>query len=229
MAVADVERDLRDTIKDQLAWDDRVKITDVEVEVDDGKVILRGKVPTYFSRVAAEEDAWSVIGVTDVQNELKVTHKEEFNLPKDAEIEEALDNMIRLDLRIDSEIIVEVNSGVVTLNGTVNAFWKKNVVEQYVHRIVGVVDVINKIRIVPRANLGDNAIRKDIERALRRNSVTKDSNITVQVEAGQVTLSGVALSNIERNTAEDLANFTSGVTHVQNEMKLSYNNPRTVL
>lgn len=104
MAVTDVEREVRETVLEQLNWDDRVLSTDIKVDFEDGKVTLHGHIPTYFSRMAAEENARSVIGVTAVDNKLIVRHPEKFDLPEDSAIKEAIKNMVQLDPRIIQRI-----------------------------------------------------------------------------------------------------------------------------
>lgn len=224
MAVTDVEREVRETVLEQLNWDDRVLSTDIKVDFNNGKVTLHGHVPTYFSRMAAEENARSVIGVTAVENKLIVRHPEKFDIPEDSAIKKAIENMVQLDPRINVEdIIVEVNGGTVTLNGTVDAFWKKAVIEDYVNRARGVIDVLNKIRVVPEAEIEDEKIKENVKNALRRNSITNNLIVDIQVSQREVTLTGAVLSHIERQTAGDIADHTAGVTHVNNNLKLSYN------
>lgn len=227
MAVADVKRELKETVMEQLTWDDRVLSTDIDVTVEEGKVTLHGHVPTYFSRLAAEEDVRSVIGVTAVENKLIVQHPEEFTVPEDGAIKKAIEDMLELDNRIDAqEIIIEVNSGAVTLKGVVDAFWRKALIEDYVNRAKGVIDVINNLRIVPAFEIEDEKIREDVRNALNRNAVTSNIDVDIIVHAGEVTLNGTVQSHVERHTARDLAYCTSGVRHVKNNLKLSYSTPR---
>lgn len=61
----------RDIIE-KLFRDDRVDISNVYVAVNRGIIILKGEVPSYFSRSSAYEDAWEVLGVENVINQLLV-------------------------------------------------------------------------------------------------------------------------------------------------------------
>ena len=220
MAVTEVERELRESVLEQLIWDNRVLSRDIQVDVHESKVTLHGHVPTSYSRLAAEEVALSVIGVTSVNNQLIVRHPEKSDIPKDSAIKRSIENMFEGDQRIDAEqIIVEVNAGTVILNGTVDAFWKKEVAEEYAHRVKGVVDVKNKLRIIPLTEIEDEKIRQDVKNALRRNKVTSDLIIEVTVHEGEVTLSGQVYDTLQRHTARDLSYFTSGVINVINKLK----------
>jgi len=58
--------ELKNQVKSQLLWDDRVSVTDVNVTIDNGTAVLTGVVPSYRAKVAAAEDAWTVPGVTKV-------------------------------------------------------------------------------------------------------------------------------------------------------------------
>ncbi|HET6244081.1 MAG: BON domain-containing protein [Bacteroidetes bacterium] len=48
-------------IKDHLYWHDRVNASDITVEVMDDIVRLSGEVPTYYNKIAAEEDALQLL------------------------------------------------------------------------------------------------------------------------------------------------------------------------
>jgi osmotically-inducible protein OsmY len=49
-----------------------IEASHIHVDVEGGKVTLRGKVRTWFERRVAENAAWAAPGVTDVKDELKV-------------------------------------------------------------------------------------------------------------------------------------------------------------
>ena len=215
MAIADVEREVKESVKEQLSWDERVLSDNIDLEVDEGVVKITGQVPNYLSRLAAEEDALSVIGVNRVENHLKVVHPDTEAIPGDAEIKKAIDSMLELDSRLDDEeLIVEVNSGEVVLRGMVNTFWKKALAEEYADRTKGVVNVVNDIKIVPAVEFDDEKVYEAIVKALRRNAITHDRSIDVHVAKGEVTLTGTVQSPLERKTAIQLASLTTGVTRV---------------
>ena len=219
MAIADVEREVKESVEEQLSWDERVLSDRIQVEVNEGVVKISGQVPNYLSRLAAEEDALSVIGVNRVENQLKVLHPDTDSIPGDAEIKKAIDNMLELDSRLDDEeLVVEVTSGEVLLHGMVNTFWKKALAEEYTDRTKGVVNVVNQIKIIPSTEFDDEKIHEAIIKALQRNAITHDRSITVRVAKGEVTLAGRVMSPLERKTAIQLASLTSGVTQVHDNL-----------
>ena len=64
----EVERD----VKDALFYDTWVDADAITVQVRDGVVTLRGKLPSYDEIRYANDDAWDVEGVVGVHSELEV-------------------------------------------------------------------------------------------------------------------------------------------------------------
>ncbi len=63
---------LHHDVVNQLGWDMLLDSTRVLVKADEGVVTLTGTVPTYKEFLLAEDDAWGVGGVKQVDNELLV-------------------------------------------------------------------------------------------------------------------------------------------------------------
>ena len=80
------DEEIKKDIVDHLYWDYGVDASDVKVEVSDSNVTLTGTVQSYAARGAAVSDAWSVRGVTDVDNLLSVHFLPTFAAPTDAEL-----------------------------------------------------------------------------------------------------------------------------------------------
>ena len=59
-----------------------------------GVVQLKGKVPTYASKIAAEKDVYEVEGVNKVENYLEVEISPDFARPTDAEITRNIENKL---------------------------------------------------------------------------------------------------------------------------------------
>ncbi len=66
--------------------------------------------------------------------------------------------------------------------------------------------------------LTDTAITAKVKTALHENRITKGGDIHVQTVAGVVILSGTARSSQESETAQRVAQQTSGVRQVKNEL-----------
>jgi len=66
----------------------------------------------------------------------------------------------------------------------------------------------------------DERIREDVSDRLADNPILDASDIEVTVSGGEVTLSGSVDSRYSKRLAEDLADEVSGVTHVQNNLRV---------
>lgn len=67
----------------------------------------------------------------------------------------------------------------------------------------------------------DERIREDVSDRLSDDPMLDATNIDVNVESGEVTLSGTVESRRDKRRAEDIADDVSGVNHVQNNLRVS--------
>jgi hypothetical protein len=67
----------------------------------------------------------------------------------------------------------------------------------------------------------DERIREDIAEYLTEDPYIDASNMEVEVQDGEVTLSGTVPDRWSRRSAEDLAECVSGVRHVQNNLRIA--------
>lgn len=128
---------VRDTLVDE---------NKIEVETDRGVVYLRGIVASYTERRAADIDARSVPGVTDVINELTVAmvpSRSDEAIAADVRL--GLESNIAADL---SDVSISVKRGVVTLKGNVATVAQRWLVDEVVRWTPGVVDVVNDLGVV---------------------------------------------------------------------------------
>jgi osmotically-inducible protein OsmY len=212
---------IKEDVVEQLTWDDRVDASKVSVEVENGTVILRGEVPSYFTRTAAQNDALKCVGVRRVVNEILIRPPSEPSLT-DMEIEnnitEKLFNNPDINLR---DIEVVVSAGTVTLRGTVSAYWKKMHADDLVSDEPGVVFIENLLAVVPTKDFYDQEIAKEIISALDRTVNVDPDEITVKVEGGKVLMSGTVPNRAARQLANEAAWFTPGVINVEDHLSVS--------
>jgi osmotically-inducible protein OsmY len=64
--------DLKEKIRQALVREAQLDASHITVDVQGGKIILRGRVRSYAEKKAAEEVAWHTPGVTDVENQIEV-------------------------------------------------------------------------------------------------------------------------------------------------------------
>jgi osmotically-inducible protein OsmY len=127
------------------------------------------------------------------------------------------------DTRVDeTEIGVEVHDGIVTLTGTVHSYAKKMAAQEAAHRVNGVLDVVNEVKVAPYAASGttDEAIAKSARFALEWNTLVPSDHIQTTVSNGWITLTGATPTAADRRTAEDAVKNLRGVVGVINQITI---------
>lgn len=209
-------------VVDELYWDTRIDASKVTVTVDGGVVTLSGEVPTYADRSWARAAARGIADVVDVIDDMVVSYVSPPALPSDSEISTRAINMLTWDHAIDeSDITVSVIGGVVTLEGTVDAHWKRSFVETKIEGIRGILSIENKLAVVPKKKISDELIAKDVVDALDRDIRVDAQDVAVEVDDGIVTLSGNVPRWAARWAAGRDASRTAGVIDVVNELTVA--------
>lgn len=210
---------VKEDILAQLAWDTRVDASKITVKVDDGVAILGGSVPNQGAATAALADAWSVTGITSVEDRLAVEHPESLAVPSDTELQSNAINIITWDPELEvSDLEAGVERGHMTLRGTVDAAWKKEKVGSLVRNLTGVVTLQNELTVVPTDTIADQAIAEDLMAALDRNAFVDASRVEITVENGRAHLGGRVDDWKQRRTAYETALYTMGVREVKNDL-----------
>lgn len=202
-------------IIDQLTWDNRVDANEVFVHVQGGVVQLKGKVPTYASKIAAEKDVYEVEGVNKVENYLEVEISPDFARPTDAGITRNIENKLVWNSEINSaNINVQTTRGIVSLTGTVDSYWEKKLAEDIALYTSGVMEVINDLSVSVTKSVVDIDIEKDIKSTFKRSGLVNEDDITVNVTGGIVRLSGTLPNYAAKRQAYNIAMYTAGVVDV---------------
>lgn len=217
--MADLKQDKRKQILDQLNWDNRLEIKDLEVEVLDGRLTMRGSVPSYNSMRAAEESAYVIPGIHQVDNDLVINYPDDITVPTDEDIRSTVATSLEWNNNLASnQVEVSVDDGVVSLTGAFDKFWKKRLAEDIAYSTTGVIAVENKIKIRPKEDVVDEVIARDIHSALDRNYQVDVNSIEVKVENGIVFLSGEVPDFNAARAAEISAQHANGVSEVRNQV-----------
>ena len=178
-----LDEQIKLSVIDQLKWDSRVDISDIDVAVSGRTVKLKGSVPSYRMREIAAMDVLDVDGVTYLANELKVQYNPTAVLPDDEQIKGNIEKMFSWDPEIEPEnIALTVSAGKVTLEGSVNAIWKKLKSQEIASNVTGVFQVINKLAVVPTDTYIDQNISETIMAALERNAHVNAWDVNIKVE-----------------------------------------------
>jgi osmotically-inducible protein OsmY len=210
------DQDLARTIMEQLDGDDRLEASRIEVVVSGDSVTLKGTVPCHLTRLAAVEGARAVCGDRDVRDQLAIAHPSPSSAPAREALQAAIEGILAWlpDVNIRDRT-VRVADGVVSIEGCVDAMWKKAQVSEAIRSQYGVVDLENKLTIVPTGNRSDQDVALDIERALDRHDLVDSVAITVKVERGVVSLSGCVPSDTAKRAVLDAALHTPGVVDIE--------------
>lgn len=213
------DKEIKKRIADELYWDDRVDASKIGVLVDNGKVTLTGSVPNYNTKLRAETDAYSVRDVVWVDNRITVVYPPTLVIPSDADIRFSVIRNLSDDPDLEgTDIRVLVKNRTVTLEGSVDAYWKKWEAGYTACNVRGVCDIVNKVTVVPTMQVSDKVIAEDVRAAIERKRGVNIEDIDISVANGAVTLSGTVPDWIGRRTVVDAAKFTKGVTDVFDQL-----------
>jgi hyperosmotically inducible protein len=139
------DHQLERLLKERLAWDKRVSLYDIQVEVISGHVVLHGKVDAEYKQKAAVEIAKSIEGVLDIDEQIEV---DPYMMRSDAELETILETVMgKLWLKPGEEIRVRVTNAVVKLEGTVLRRHIKSLAESLAWELSCVRDVHNLVEL----------------------------------------------------------------------------------
>jgi osmotically-inducible protein OsmY len=217
IAGVQTDEEIRTMVVDELYWDGRVDPANIQVEVHDGHVVLRGTVPTYATLGAAEEDARAIVGIPNVDNQLTVRQPAHELAPTDQEIESNIVNTLRWHSQIDaSDIRATADDGWVVLKGTVPAYWHKIKAQEVAAALAGVKGVTTELAVVPLQKYEDRRIAEEIVAALERSPYVDAEIVDVKVYNGVVTLAGNVPDHRAYNAAQRAAKYTPGVIDVIN-------------
>jgi osmotically-inducible protein OsmY len=142
----------------------------------------------------------------------------------DAQIQQAVLEELRWDPRVEeTEVGVAVDNGVVTLTGTVTTYVKRLAAQEAAHRVAGVRDVANDVRVRLPGVQGktDTEIAQAVRHALAMDVAIPHEQITTTVTRGWVTLEGTVDLAYQRDDAAWLVGRLPGVQGVNNHLTVA--------
>jgi osmotically-inducible protein OsmY len=213
------DTDLKERIMRELKWDSRVSWASINVEVNDAVATLRGFVPSYAQKIAAQEAAHRIVGVLDIANDIEVKPVNHY-MRTDTEIASGVRSALEWDALVPDEMIQStVSDGWVTLEGQVNYWRERTDAERAIRRLAGVVGVINKITIRKQA-VNESELREEIESALETRAAREADRLRIKIEDGAVDLWGRVHSWQERRAVLGSISHAPGVTQVRDHLRI---------
>ncbi|NND59925.1 MAG: BON domain-containing protein [Gammaproteobacteria bacterium] len=223
---------VRTAVEAALAVDPATEPLEIDVTVEEGAVTLTGTVDSQAERAIASAVARSIVGVRAIDNRLDVSIP---NRRADSEIEADVTQRLYWDVRIPHQLIsVEVDGGVVYLEGAVGSLFERDMAIARAHvagarvvdadelQIDGAARGLRRISAIVPKDI-------DIERALL-DVFEADPRVApfdpeVVVEMGQVTLTGTVDNPKARKAAAQAARNTVGVVAVKNLIEVEPRSP----
>ncbi len=186
-AFADLsDADLEAAIKHKFINEPGIPLT-VLIDVDDGVAKLRGPVANEFFRARATEVAQSVEGVRMV---VDYTSLDQY-FRDDESIRNDLERGFAMNRAVESyEIDAVVDSGEVSLAGTVDSEIERRAAERVAWMIPGVKKVSNALIVAATEQRSDQEIEDDIQEELAWNVGVDEELIFVNVLEGEAQLLG---------------------------------------
>jgi osmotically-inducible protein OsmY len=211
-----IEREVSDELRSNLTVD----VKNLVVKVNAGIVTLIGTVASPSESLAAEQAAFGVRGVIEVNNGLHVAVAGGA-ARSDADIAHAVRRALVWDAFVPDDVISStVTDGAVRLQGTVDDATDRDEAERAVKDIPGVKAVHNLIDVHPSAETARD-VTHAIDVALIREADAEARGIRVQCHEGRVTLSGDVHSTAERQAAVDAAKAAPGVRLVDDHLRIA--------
>ena len=182
------ELQLRQDVLDELEFEPSVNAAHIGVTANHGVDTLTGFVTSYAVKTAAERAARRVKGVKAIAEEIEVRLPSDTKRADDEIAARAVD-ILKWQVGVPADRIrVKLEKGVVTLTGEVDWQFQKTEADHVVHKLSGVVDVVNQIRVTSPVHAFE--VKEKIEKALQRTAELEASRITVETEGGRVILKG---------------------------------------
>jgi osmotically-inducible protein OsmY len=212
------DKTLRQLITDELEFEPGINAAHIGVAVEKGVVTLTGHVGSYAEKVLVEDTVQRIRGVRALAEEIEVRYPSEKKTADDQIAERAINIIAWSAMVPDGRVMVKVQHGWVTLEGSVDWHYQRRAAEDAVRRLSGVVGVNNMLQVKPRVEPTD--VKAKILAALRRDAELEADAIMVDVKGDKVVLEGKVKAWHERGVAERAAWSAPGVASVQDNLRV---------
>jgi len=134
-------------LKDKFVKQDQSLVTAIKTSVNDGSVILTGRIPTQEQKLLATRLAWEIKGVREVVNEVQVTENASI---KDRAKDVSASAQLRAKLIGDQEVSslnysIDVVNGIVYISGVADDEMERDRVIAHAQKVKFAQKVVNYI------------------------------------------------------------------------------------
>ena len=197
---------------------EKIKLT---VELEGATAILTGQVRNVFAKNKAVEVALAQPEIEDVEADIEIAQAE-----SDNELGQEVVKQIRRygNLTIFDDAGAIVKDGSVVIMGFVTEPYKKDGIEERIHKVLGIQEFSNQIEVLPNS-MQDNRLRQTLANRLYRDSMFSDFGrmahppIRIIVKRSRVLLTGVVLNQMAKQRAESIIRQTQGVLSVESKLR----------
>jgi len=145
----------------------------------------------------------------------------------DQKIEDAAKSSYNYKTVLEDKVDITSDNGTVTLTGKVPDSGQKALAQDTVENLPGVVSVVNQIQVVaPGPEHSDPWIAFEVRSLLLMQAHVSATSTKVEVNNGEVTLTGTADNQAQKELTEVYAKEIDGVKSVQNNITVAENPPK---
>jgi hyperosmotically inducible periplasmic protein len=196
--------------------------------LDSKSILLAASLMTGLAGVACADDQHAGEQKAQMQEErMEAAEEAKARTPGEYASDTALTAEVKAALAADPaakahQIDVEINRGIVQLNGYVDSEENRAAAGRVASNIEGVSEVRNNLQIRGEETaakiVDDTVITAKIKAALIEDPTTKAHEINVESQNGVVQLSGYVDTETQKAQAADIVRDIEGVTEVQNDI-----------
>jgi osmotically-inducible protein OsmY len=194
----------------------------IKVAVEEGRVVLRGDVPTLWVKTQAIARALKVEGVKEVASELTIAKGE-----NDKALVESVARVIRgyEHYTMWDYLSGSVRNGVVTLRGKVTPFPDKSKdLAERISKVRGVQDLQNELVVLPPSRSDEDLRYRLAQRIFSQQSFQQfasavDPPFHIIVENGIITLVGYVQTQAEYIELAQIVGHTEGILRIDNQLQ----------
>ncbi len=193
----------------------------LNIELEGATAILTGQVRNVFAKNKAVEVALAQPEIEDVEADIEIAQAE-----SDNELGQEVVKQIRRygNLTIFDDAGAIVKDGSVVIMGFVTEPYKKDGIEERIHKVLGIQEFSNQIEVLP-TSMQDSRLRRTLANRLYRDSMFSDyarmahPPIRIIVKQSRVLLTGVVLNQMAKQKAESIIRQTLGVLSVESKLR----------